>query len=192
MNEETVQLIAQIIGIFAAALNILSFQCKSKRGIIAFQLFGGMLFTINFFMIGAITGAIMNGLAIIRALLFLYKDKLKLNDKLLVGGLIAAFLVTYVLAFTVLGVEPKPIYFIIEALPVIGMSAATVSFNMKNAARVRLLGITLSSPSWLIYNVYYGSIGAILCEAISIVSIAIGMIRHDIKRKSKEENTADM
>ena len=76
MNEATIKTIAQIIGIFAAALNIYSFQCKSKRGIIAFQLFGGMLFTINFFMIGAITGAIMNALAIIRALLFLNKEKL--------------------------------------------------------------------------------------------------------------------
>ena len=192
MNEETIQTIAQIIGIFAAALNIFSFQCKSKRGIITFQLFGGMLFTVNFFMIGAITGAIMNALAIIRALLFLYKEKLKLNDKLLVGGLILSFLVTYVLSFTVFDVEPKAINFVIEALPVIGMSAATVSFNMKNAARVRLIGITLSSPSWLIYNIYYFSIGAILCEAISIVSIAIGMLRHDIKRKPKEENTAEM
>lgn len=192
MTEETIQLIAQIIGIFAAALNIFSFQCKSKRGIIAFQLFGGMLFTINFFMIGAMTGAVMNVLAIIRALLFLYKDKLRLNDKLLVGGLFLSFIASYVLTFTIFGVEPKPINFIIEALPVIGMCSATVSFNMKNAARIRLLGITLSSPTWLIYNIYYGSIGAILCEAISIVSIAIGMIRHDIKRKPKEENTAEM
>ena len=183
---------AQIVGIIAAALNISSFQCKTKNKIIFIQLFGGALFMVNFVLLGAITGAIMNGLAIVRALLFLYKDKLKLNDKILVGSLITAFVISYILAFTVLGVEPTAKNFILEALPIIGMSAATISFNMKNAARVRLLGITLSSPSWLIYNVYYFSIGAILCEAISIVSIAIGMIRHDIKRKPKEENTANM
>ena len=61
---------------------------------------------------------------------------------------------------------------------------------MKNAAAVRLIGITLSSPSWLIYNIFVGSIGAILCEAFSIASIAIGIVRHDIKRASKEEKEA--
>ena len=178
---------AQIIGILAAALNISSFQCKTKNKIILIQLFGGALFMINFLLLGAITGAIMNGLAIVRALLFLYKDKLKLNDKILVGSLIAAFVISYILAFTVLGVEPTVKNFILESLPIIGMSAATVSFNMKNAAAVRLIGITLSSPSWLIYNIFVGSIGAILCEAFSIASIAIGIVRHDIKRASKKE-----
>ena len=182
--------IAQIIGIFAAALNILSFQCKSKNRIIFIQLFGGALFTVNFLMLGAITGSIMNVLAMIRAILFLYKDRLHINDKVLVGALIGAFLVSYVLAFTVFGIEPTAKNFILESLPIIGMSAATVSFNMKNAKCVRLIGITLSSPSWLIYNIFVGSIGAILCEAFSIVSIAIGIIRHDINRKSKDSNVA--
>ncbi len=184
------EIFAQIVGIVAAALNISSFQCKTKNRIILIQLFGGAFFTVNFMLLGATTGAIMNVLAMVRALLFLYKDKLKLNDKILVGSLIAAFVVSYILAFTALGVEPTAKNFILEALPIIGMSAATVSFNMKNAAAVRLIGITLSSPSWLIYNIFVGSIGAILCEAFSIASIAIGIIRHDIKRAAKEEKRA--
>ena len=178
---------AQIIGILAAALNISSFQCKTKNKIIFIQLFGGALFMINFLLLGAITGAIMNGLAIVRALLFLYKDKLKLNDKILVGSLIAAFVISYILAFTVLGVEPTVKNFILESLPIIGMSAATVSFNMKNATAVRIIGITLSSPGWLVYNVFSGSIGAILCEAFSLVSLAVGIIRHDIKCLKKKQ-----
>ena len=183
--------IAQIIGMFAAALNISSFQCKSKNKIIFIQMFGGALFTVNFLLLGAITGAIMNVLAVVRALLFLYKDRLRLRDEVLVGGLILSFIISYVLAFTLFGVEPSARNLILEALPIIGMSAATVSFNMKNATAVRLIGITLSSPSWLIYNIFAGSLGAILCEAFSIASIAIGICRHDIKRKPKEENITE-
>ena len=183
--------IAQIIGIFAAAANILSFQCKSKNKIIFIQFFGGTLFTVNFLMLGALTGAIMNILAMVRAILFLYKDRLKLNDKILVIGFILAFITSYTLSFCVLGVEPTPKNFILEALPIIGMSAATVSFAMKNATAVRLIGITLSSPPWLVYNVFVGSIGGMLCEAFSILSIAIGILRHDIKRKPKIENTTE-
>ena len=183
--------IAQIIGIFAAATNILSFQCKAKNKIILVQLFGGALFTVNFLLLGAVTGAIMNVLAIVRAILFLCKDRLKISDRALVIGLITAFLTVYVLTFTVLGVEATARNLIVEALPVIGMSAATVSFSMKNGTAVRIIGITLSSPSWLIYNIFVFSIGAILCEAFSIVSIAIGICRHDIKRKPKVEKTAE-
>ena len=182
--------IAQIIGIFAAATNILSFQCKAKNRIILVQLFGGALFTVNFLLLGAVTGAIMNVLAIVRALLFLYKDKLKINDRVLVIGLIATFLGVYVLTFTAFGVEATLKNLIVEALPVIGMSAATLSFSMKNGTAIRIIGITLSSPSWLVYNIFVFSIGAILCEAFSIVSIAIGIFRHDINRKSKAEKEA--
>ena len=182
----TTETIAQIIGIFAAAMNILSFQFKAKNKIILMQLFGGALFTVNFLLLGAITGSMMNILAMIRAALFLYKDKLHLNDKALVGGLMASFVAVYILSFTVFGTEPILKNFIVEALPVIGMASATISFNMKNGTAIRILGITLSSPSWLIYNIFVFSIGAILCEAFSIVSIAIGIVRHDIKRKEKE------
>ena len=154
------------------------------------QLFGSLLFTANYLMLGAVVGGLMNGIAVIRAILFIYKDRLRINDKILIGSLIAAFVASYVLAFSVLGVEPSPKNFIIEALPVIGMSAITVSFNMKNATAVRIIGITLSSPGWLVYNVCSGSIGAILCEVFSLASLAVGILRHDIKRKPKTENKA--
>ena len=112
------EIFAQIVGIVAAALNISSYQCKTKNRIILIQLFGGAFFTVNFMLHGATTGAIMNVLAMVRALLFLHKDKLKLNDKILVGSLIAAFVVSYILAFTALGVEPTAKNFILEALPI--------------------------------------------------------------------------
>ena len=181
------EIIAQIIGVFSAAMNILSYQCKSKNRLIFMQLFGSLLFTVNYLMLGAIVGGLMNGLAVIRAILFINKDRLHINDNVLIGALITSFLVSYVLAFTLFGVEPTLRNFIIEVLPVIGMSAVTVSFNMKNATAVRIIGITLSSPGWLVYNICSGSIGAILCEVFSLISLAVGIIRHDIKRKPKEE-----
>ena len=186
-----IETVAQIIGIFAAAMNILSYQCKSKSKLIFIQIFCSLIFTANYLMLGAVVGGLMNGIAVIRAIFFLYKDKWHLNEKLLIGSFIAAFIASYVLAFTVFEVEPIPKNFIIEILPVIGMSAVTVSFNMKNATAVRIIGITLSSPGWLVYNVCSGSIGAILCEVFSLASLAVGIIRHDIKRKPKEENTTE-
>ena len=68
------EIIAQIIGIIAMAFNILSYQQKKQRYIIAWQLLGTTLFTVNFFLLGAYTGALLNAVGIVRAIVFLYKE----------------------------------------------------------------------------------------------------------------------
>ena len=74
---EIVEIIAQIIGIFGMLLSVLSYQQKGKARILTFQLLGSALFVVNFFMLGAFSGAILNLVAIIRALIFIYEDKIR-------------------------------------------------------------------------------------------------------------------
>ncbi|MBR7110853.1 MAG: YgjV family protein [Clostridia bacterium] len=175
------EIIAQVIGIFAMACNILSYQQKTQKGVLCFQLMGGALFSVNFFMLGAIIGGLLNVIAFIRAILFIFKDRLHTDNTYWFVGFIIVFIVCYALTFTVFQKEPTFINFIIELLPVIGMVALTIGFRMKDAKHIRLCGL-VSSPSWLIYNIIAFSIGAIVCEAISIVSIFVGMIRLDKKK----------
>ena len=176
----TNEIIAQVIGIFAMTCNILSYQQKTQKGVLVFQLAGGALFAINFFMLGAIMGALLNVIATIRAILFIFKDKLHTDNLIWFIGFIIVFVVCYALTFTVFKKEPNFINFIIELLPVIGMVALTIGFRAKSAKAIRLCGL-VSSPAWLIYNIIALSIGAIICEAISIVSIFIGIFRLDKK-----------
>ena len=174
----TMEIIAQGIGIVAMALNIFSFQQKSRSGAIAFQLVGGFLFSINFFMLGAIVGGILNAVAFIRAIIFLNKEKLHADNVYWLIGFIVVYFVSYFLTFTVFGKEPTLINFVLELLPVIGMIASTLSFRLSDAKSIRKYGL-ISSPSWLIYNFASGSIGAVICEILSLGSIIIGMIRFD-------------
>lgn len=174
------EIIAQVIGIFAMACNILSYQQKTQKGVLILQLAGGTLFAINFFMLGATIGGLLNVIAVIRAIVFIFKDKLHTDNIYWFIGFILVFVACYALTFTVFGKAPTLENFIIELLPVIGMVALTVGFRMKSAKAIRLCGL-ISSPAWLIYNVIALSIGAIVCEAISIISIFIGMIRLDKK-----------
>jgi hypothetical protein len=60
------------------------------------------------------------------------------------------------------------------------MLALNIGFMLKDAAAVRKCGL-VSSPSWLIYNLVVGSWGAIICEVLTLISIFIGMARHDQK-----------
>ena len=179
MNTYTI--IAQAIGIIAMAFNTLSYQQRTRKGAIACQLFGGLLFSINFFMLGAIIGCILNAMAVIRAIVFLNKEKLHADHPIWLAGFSVAYIIPYVLTFTVLGKEPTALNFIIEFLPVVAMIASTISFRLTDAKSIRRYGL-IASPSWLIYNIANFAIGAIICEVLSLGSIIVGMIRLDRKR----------
>ena len=174
-------MIAQIIGIAAMAFNILSYQGKSQKTVILLQLFGAGLFAVNYLLLGAVVGGVLNLIGAVRAVVFLFKDKLKANHLGWLVGFIVSYIAVYVLNFTVFGKEPTVYNFVIEILPVIGMLSLNIGFRMKNASDVRKCGL-VSSPSWLIYNITVGSWGAIFCEIFTLISIFVGMFRHDKKR----------
>ena len=176
------EIIGQIISVAAMGCNILSYQNKNQKSLLLFQLSGGTLFAISFFLLGATIGAILNIIAVVRAVMFLFSDKLKMSHPAWLAGFIVIYVAIYVLNFTVFGTEPRFINFVIELLPVVGMTALSVGFMFGNSSKVRMLGL-ISSPAWLIYNIYYLSVGAIICETLSLISIFIGMLRHD---KSKD------
>ena len=177
---EPIEIIAQAIGIVAMVFNILSYQGKKQKTVITLQLFGGLLFAVNFWMIDAKVGGILNVIAVIRALIFLFKDKLKANSVFWLIGFILSYIVVYILTFTTFGTELTPWTLIRELLPVIGMTALSVGFRLKDAANIRKYGL-VSSPAWLIYNIAVGSWGAIICETLTLISIFVGMFRHDKK-----------
>ena len=175
-----IEIAGQIIGIVAMAFNIMSYQLKDQKTLVIFHFLGGLLFAISFFMLGAIIGAILNIVAMIRSVIFLFPKKPKATHPAWLFGFFASYVVLYVLTFTVFGTEPTPVAFVIEILPIVGMTALSVGFMRANTKAMRITGL-VSSPAWLIYNIYYVSVGAIICEAVSIASIFIGMLRHDKK-----------
>ena len=134
---EPIEIVAQIIGIAAMVFNIISYQGKKQSTVIALQLVGGALFAINYLMLGAIVGGLLNIIATVRAIIFLFKDKLKADRLPWFIGFIIIYISVYVLNFTVFEKEPTVFNLIIEVLPVIGMIALNVGFRLKNASDVR-------------------------------------------------------
>lgn len=176
-----ITLIAQLVGIAAMAFNILSYQQKTRARAIGFQFFGSALFAVNYFLLGAMVGGILNLVGTVRAIVFLNKEKLQAQRLPWLFGFTAVYLASYVLTFTVFGKALTPFNLIVEFLPVIGMTATTISFRLTDAKSIRRYGL-ISSPSWLIYNIVNVSIGAICCEVLSLGSILIGMLRYDRKK----------
>ena len=71
---EPFEIVAQAVGIAAMLFNIISYQGKKQSTVIALQLVGGALFAVNFLMLGAYVGGLLNIIATIRAIIFLFKD----------------------------------------------------------------------------------------------------------------------
>ena len=96
---------------------------------------------------------------------------------------ILAFAASYPLTFFVFDTEITVKNLIIEALPVIAMVIITVSLRLGSAKAVRFMGL-FSSPMWLTYNAFSGSIGAIASEILNLISMVVGIIRFDIKKRT--------
>ena len=175
-------IIAQAISIVGMAVNILSYQLKKQRSIIMMQFAAAALFTVHFFMTGAITGAMLNLVSMGRGLVFSNKKFFHADKIGWVYGFIAAYSTMYVLTFAVFDKPFTLLNVIIELIPVIGTIAFTFGFFLKDAKSVRRLAL-VNSPCWLFYDIVNVSIGGIICEIISLISIVVGMLRHDRKKQ---------
>ena len=164
-------------------MNCLSYQFKTKRGLILAQLLGSFFFVLHFGLLGAVMGCMLNAIGTARAIVFSNKEKLNANHPLWLVGFIGLYSLSYLLTFTLFQESPTPTNLLLQALPTLAMIVSTVSFRTKNAATVRKLSLC-SSPLWLIYNICSHSISGALTETISILSIFTGILRLD--RKGKE------
>lgn len=179
------EILAQIFGLVGMVFNLLAFQQKSHRGVVLCQLFAASSFCVNYFMLGALVGGLLNLFGILRAIVFFFKEKTRADH---VGWLIfftAVFVASYPLVFLVFGTPPVLRNLIVELLPVLAMILITVSLRMGSAKAVRRLGL-FSSPLWLTYNAFSGSIGAIISEVLNLISIIVGILRFDTKRNKQD------
>lgn len=165
-------MIAQLLGILGFLLSIISFQQNTQKRIVFVQFLANISFTIHFYLIGAYTGSILNGIAIVRSFVYCFKDKKWASSNV--------WIVIFSLAFVVAGIYTweGPL----SILPTTAMVLSSVSFGIKNPKLVRRIYFPCS-PMWLIYNIVGGSIGGVLTECFAMISIIIGMLRFDRKKK---------
>ena len=66
-------------------------------------------------------------------------------------------------------------------LPVTANIAAMIGGYTYNAQKIRMVGILINSPLWIVYDIVVGSWAGILDEIVSEVSMLISMIRYGWK-----------
>ena len=180
------EIVAQAFGILGMIFNLLVFQQKTHKGVTLCQFFAAVTFCVNYLMLGAFVGGILNFVGAVRAAVFFYKEKTRANSVAWLVIFIIAFALSYPLTFLAFGTLPTVKNLIIELLPVVAMVIITVSLRLGSAKAVRFMGL-FSSPMWLIYNAFSGSVGAIASEILNLISMVVGIIRFDIKRKENRD-----
>jgi len=160
------QIWGQIIGLVAMVANILSYQCKSSRRLVAVMGVGALLFSVSYFLLGQPIAAMFNIIAVISSIASL-KDNLK--NKFI-------FAIIVILYATTTGVTFNGWWSLVL---MVAQIAYSYSVMFTSGTFIRYMRFFFISPVWLINNtVICFTIGGIICEIITMTSIIVSFIRY--------------
>ncbi|MBQ8533359.1 MAG: YgjV family protein [Clostridia bacterium] len=163
-----IEIIAQIIGIFGTCSMFLSFQIKKNSTFFVVQCLSGLFFALNFLLLGAYTGSIFNFINILRGSVLAGGKKYKKIYFLVLLQLL--YVLTVVFTFNGW----------LSILSLIAQLVGTFAMWTQNGKIIRFGQLLCVSPIWLIHNIFVFSIGGIICEVFSIISIIVSLIRFGI------------
>ena len=173
--------LGQIISIAGMILTVFSFQLKTRKKILLFQSLGSSLWLISYLLLGTWAGVYINGIFLIRNVIFYFrKDKKWAQSILWLPIMVVASIGAGALGYQ----TPW------DLLPVVGAVIGTFSMYMSNENMLRVLKLG-ESPCWLIYNSSIPNIGGIICEVCSLTSLVVGLIRYrkmGFSNKNQEES----
>lgn len=168
--------IIQGIGFLGVALFIISYQIRSNRALFLCQLMGCIVFCVQFFLMGAYTGAISLIINIARNLILLKSNDWKWAKSQVTLAVIIALLLVMTI-YTWAGW--------ISVLPFASVAVTSIGYWTQNAQKIRLSQL-FGSPCTLLYDILVHSWGGAVNEAIAILSIIISIIRFGWGNLGKE------
>ena len=169
--------IPQIIGLLAVATFLLSYQQKKRANIILLNVISRCLYILQYLLLGAFAGAVLDILGAVSSVVAGRKDKgfVKKHTKaalimmnaciIIAGGTIALLNRSWIDLFSIIGV-------------LLHTSAFWIS-DEKIIRRVSLLG----SPFWFVYNFLSRAYGSAVGDLLTMGSILIAMVRHKEKKE---------
>ena len=158
--------IANGVGLVAVILFVTSYQIKKRNGIIVCNAISRALYILQYILLGAFSGAVLDVIGLISSVLAARKDtpfvrKWRVPILILVNAAM--------LAATVLLYETPW-----DVLPFIGVLLHTTAFWLTNERKIRVLSI-LGSPFWFAYNAHSLAFGSAAGDIFTIISIGIAM-----------------
>lgn len=167
-------ILAQLVGLLAVAVFLLSYQQRKRKNIILCNSVSRVLYVVQYVMLGAFEGAVLDVLGTLSSVMAGYKDKgfIKRHLKLIIVFINILIFVCGMFMY-------KNIF---SLCPIIGVILHTSAFWITNEKIIRRVSL-IGSPFWLIYNISSMAYGSAIGDALTIISILTAIYRYDVRRK---------
>ena len=170
-------IIAQIVGIAAVTTFLLSYQQKKRKNIITLNAISRVLYIIQYFLLGAYSGAVLDILGTVSSVLAQNKDKEIIKKRLLF------FIIFVNVAILAAGlILCRNIY---DLLPIAGVILNTIAFWITKEKIIRIVSLA-AAPFWLIYNLISLAYGSAIGDILTAISIIVAIWRYDIRKEKNK------
>ena len=161
-------ILIQFIGGIGYATLAISYFNKEKRQILLMQIIAYIMFTIHYYLLSGITGAICNaiGLFALSVIYLFEKNKWKYKN-----------FVAWIFVGVLLNVNIATFQNIFSIFPMMASTIVIISFLMDNEDYIRGIGV-ISAICWLIYAIIYKSYIGIVFEVITLIGTIIAFIKN--------------
>lgn len=171
-------ILATVLGLAAVALFVSSYQLKNRRGIILCNAASRVLYVAQYLLLGAFEGALLDITAFFISLVCCGRENKFVKKH---------FALTVILANAVLlGVGALSYRNIFSLLAIGGVLFETLAFWLKKERNILLVSL-IAAPFWLVYNILNMAYGSAIGNVITLVSIAVAIVRIDRKNKEQKE-----
>ena len=171
-------ILVQLIGGLGILASLISFQCKKHNSILAFRTLNEAIFAAQYLMLGAYTGTAMNLIGCVRNTVF--------TKQVAKGKKTTVSTIIFTIIFFIFGIltwqGAKSILIIVAKV------LSTIAYGNKNPTVVRGI-VFITCTSWLIYNYCVFSVAGVICEAVTLISLLIGIVRLDLMPRLAKKKT---
>ncbi len=161
-------IITQFIGAIGYGTLALSYFRKNKKEILFMEIIAYIFFTIHYYLLNGITGAICNLIGLFALVTIYLFDKYKLKNKYLVS----IFFVIILLIINIMNFQN-----IYSIFPMIASTIVIISFLSNDENKIRIVGV-ISAICWLIYAIVYKSYIAIVFEVITLINVFLALFKN--------------
>ena len=168
-------LLAQIIGVIAVIISLLSYQQKKRKNIIVWNATARILFVLQYILLGAFEGVALDILGTVSLIAAQKKD-----SKIIKKNLIFVIIGINLLILTAGLFLYENIFSLFPIVGVILHTSALWITKEKIIRRVSFIG----SPFWLVYNLARLAYGSAIGDMLSMISIGTAIYRYDIRGKA--------
>ena len=169
---EPIEIIGQILGGVAIILGLISYQMKTQGRIILMQALTGLVFVVQYLLLGAYTGMAMNLVGVVRCIVYYFRNKRGSNEKVTP--------MVFAVIMAIIGILTWNAWY--SVFMFLGLVINTLCLAFSDPQKLRA-SVLVTCPLVLIYNVLIPSpsIGGIIYESVAIISAIIGIVRNKKK-----------